>query len=95
MYVYVHYVYAYQAGGDCAGVANVTAEHIHVRPYDDGEDWWPLVNDVAWFPKTLPWGPDRAVGSRNITMRGLVSEMGAHIFAAHRSAQKNKFVRNV
>ena len=38
------------AGGDCAGVANVTVEHIHVRPYDNGSSWWPLVNDVVLFP---------------------------------------------
>ena len=48
-------------------------EHIHVRPYDNGSDWWPLVNDAAWFPRTAPWGPDRATGSRGITVRGLVS----------------------
>ena len=60
-------------GGDCAGAANVTVESIHVRPYDNGTDWWPLVNDAAWFPRTLPWGPDRATGSRNITVRGMVS----------------------
>ena len=61
------------AGGDCAGANNVTIEHIHVRPYDNGSDWWPLVNDAAWFPPTTPWGPERATGSRNITVRGLIS----------------------
>ena len=34
-------------GGDCAGAANVTVEHIHVKPYANGSDWWPLVNDAA------------------------------------------------
>eukprot|EP01047_Picozoa_sp_COSAG01_P072731 COSAG01_NODE_11645_length_1889_cov_1.071508_4_plen_137_part_01 len=61
------------AGSDCAGAANVTAEHIHVRPYAHGSDWWPLVNDAAWFPRTAQWGPERATGSRNITVRGLIS----------------------
>ena len=61
------------AGGDCAGAANVTVEHIHNRPYANGSDWWPLVNDAAWFPRTAQWGPDRATGSRNITVRGLIS----------------------
>lgn len=61
------------AGGDCAGVNNVTVEHIHVRPYANGSDWWPLVNDAAWFPPTAPWGPARATGSHNITVRGLIS----------------------
>lgn len=60
-------------GGDCAGVQNVTVEHIHVLPYDTGSDWWPLVNDAAWFPRTVAWGPDRATGSRNITVRGMIS----------------------
>lgn len=50
------------AGGDCAGAANVTVEHIHNRPYDNGSAWWPLVNDAAWFPRTVPWGPERATG---------------------------------
>ena len=61
------------SGGDCAGAANVIVEHIHVRPFDNGSHWWPLVNDAAWFPRTAPWGPDRATGSRNITIRGLIS----------------------
>ena len=56
--------------GDCAGVANATAEHIHNNGYADGEVMWPLSTSVGWFPKTLPWGPDRATGSRNITVRG-------------------------
>ena len=50
------------AGGDCAGAANVTVEHIHNLPYDNGSAWWPLVNDAAWFPRTVPWGPERATG---------------------------------
>ena len=60
--------------GYCAGVENATAEHIHVRPHvsDDG-DWWPLSTSAGWFPHTAPWGPRRATGSRNITLRGIVS----------------------
>ena len=61
------------AGGDCAGANNVTIEQIHNRPFDNGSHWWPLVNDLAWFPPTAPWGPERATGSRNITVRGLIS----------------------
>lgn len=60
-------------GGDCAGVSNATAEHIHNRPYHHGDDWWPLSSSAGWFPVTKPWGPERNTGSRNITLRGIVS----------------------
>ena len=63
------------AGGDCAGIANATVEHIHVRPYQsaDGRAMWPLSSSAGWFPKTLPWGPQRRTGSANITLRGVIS----------------------
>ena len=35
------------AGGDCAGVMNATAEHIHVRPYAEGDAWWPLSTSAS------------------------------------------------
>ena len=59
--------------GDCAGVQNATVEHIHVLPYMAGADMWPLSSSAGWFPKTLPWGPQRNTGSRNVTLRGIVS----------------------
>lgn len=59
--------------GDCAGVINATAEHIHNNGYADGETAWPLSTSVGWFPKTKPWGVARATGSMNITVRGLRS----------------------
>ena len=61
------------AGGDCVGVQNATAEHIHVRPYAHGDDWWPLSTSAGWFPHTMPWGPQRHTGSQNITLRGIIS----------------------
>ena len=63
-------------GGASAGVANVLVEHIHIRPFDNGSHWWPLVNDAAWFPPTARWttaSGERATGSRNITLRGVIS----------------------
>jgi hypothetical protein len=59
--------------GDCTGITNATAEHIHNNGYANGETVWPLSSSVGWFPKTLPWGVDGATGSRNITVRGLIS----------------------
>ena len=59
--------------GDCAGVMNATAEHIHVRPHADGKSWWPLSTSAGWFPRTRPWGKQRYTGSRNITLRGIIS----------------------
>ena len=59
--------------GDCVGVQNATAEHIHVRPYANGDAWWPLSSSAAWFPHTRHWGAERYTGSRNITVRGLIS----------------------
>ena len=59
--------------GDCVGVQNATAEHIHVRPYASGDAWWPLSSSAGWFPHTRPWGAARYTGSRNISVRGLVS----------------------
>ncbi len=70
------------ADGDCAGIANATVEHIHNAVYagagngngnGTGRQTWPLSTSVGWFPETLPWGPDGATGSRNITVRGLTS----------------------
>ena len=63
------------ADGDCAGISNATAEHIHVRPYQsaDGSAMWPLSSSAGWFPKTLPWGPERRTGSANITLRHVIS----------------------
>jgi len=60
-------------GGDCAGVHNATAEHIHVRPYARGDAWWPLSSSAGWFPHTLPWGPQRHTGSHHITLRGIIN----------------------
>ena len=60
-------------GGDCAGVKNATVEHIHVRPFSSGDDWWPLTSSAGWFPVTKPWGDDRRTGSYNLTIRGLIS----------------------
>lgn len=59
--------------GNCAGIANAVVEHIHNSVFARGDDMWPLSTSVGWFPKTLPWGPQMATGSRNITVRGLVS----------------------
>jgi len=59
--------------GTCAGVMNATAEHIHVRPYANGTMWWPLSTSAGWFPLTRPWGAERYTGSRNITIRGIIS----------------------
>eukprot|EP01047_Picozoa_sp_COSAG01_P065956 COSAG01_NODE_9010_length_2583_cov_3.615539_1_plen_584_part_00 len=59
--------------GDCVGVENATAEHIHVRPYARGDAWWPLSSSAGWFPHTRPWGAAGYTGSRNITVRGLIS----------------------
>lgn len=64
-------------GGDCSGVENATAEHILNRPFDGVYEGrpsrWPLSSSAGWFPKTVPWGPDRKTGSRNITIRGIIS----------------------
>ena len=60
-------------GGDCAGVMNATAEHIHVRPHADGQAWWPLSSSAGWFPRTRPWGRQRYTGSLNITLRGIIN----------------------
>ena len=40
--------------GDGAGVANATVEHVHVRPYSDGNQEWPLSTSAGWFPHTMP-----------------------------------------
>ena len=61
------------AGGDCRGVENATAEHIHVSVYEDGRTMWPLSTTAGWFPKTVPWGPTNLTGSRNITIRAIVA----------------------
>ena len=54
-------------------IQNATAEHIHIRPYRDGENEWPLSTSAGWFPHTMPWGPKRHTGSHNITVRGLIN----------------------
>jgi hypothetical protein len=58
-------------------VENATAEHIHNRPYAGHyrgqKARWPLSTSAGWFPKTLPWGSGRKTGSRNITIRGIIS----------------------
>lgn len=59
--------------GDCTGVQNATAEHIHVLPFMNGTDMWPLSSSAGWFPKTRPWGTLQHTGSVGITLRGIVS----------------------
>lgn len=63
--------------GDCAGVMNATVEHVHVRPYSNGTDRWPLSTSAGWFPHTLPWLDPatgrRHTGSLNITVRGVIN----------------------
>jgi hypothetical protein len=59
--------------GDCSGVKNATAEHILNLPFAGREGRWPLSTTAGWFPKTALWGDDRKTGSRNITVRGIVS----------------------
>ncbi len=61
------------ADGDGAGVQNATVEHVHVRPYQDGDLQWPLSTSAGWFPHTMPWGPRQHTGSHNITLRGIIN----------------------
>ena len=49
----------------CTGVANATAEYIHLHSWTQ--------DHVAWFPPTVPWGQSETSGSTMITLRNLTS----------------------
>jgi len=52
----------------CTGVANATAEYIHLHAW--------TMNHVGWFPPTTPWGENdyaEISGSAMITLRSLTS----------------------
>jgi len=59
-----------------------------VRPYQsaDGLAMWPLSSSAGWFPKTLPWGPQRRTGSANITLRGELSSFNTAAFVPRLAA---------